>query len=757
MRDIYCFALIAETLIIGLCVLNSIKKNGRLGKCVFRYELLTFICAIEFIIFTFVPGKYITTLSKGLTMAAFDWLLLLLMYYTQYYTELFDGVKGIKLFMIVFSTLDTIMMVANTWTHSIFRVTNIQSEAIVVQFVKNSFWYKAHFIYSYLSVIGLLLIYVYMIATASRLYKFRYIVIAVSIGTGFLFDIATIGDDSIYDMSMLMYGIMSIMIYYLTFKYVPNELIENMLSIIVKDMNNGIVCFDNHKNCVYCNELIYNLYPIDSGFDKFEKAYAEWLESSKESRTSTQRFEKCLESGNKMRYFEISYKRVFDEKNKHVCDYFIFNDRTEVTESLVKEKYRASHDSLTGLLNREQFYIDAAEMIRTYKGTQFCIICSNIKDFKFVNDLFGIEKGNQVLKNQAKLMQVAASEKTICARMMNDRFAMCLPKDELSEKRMMDSVRMLQKMFDNTSFHMHIYIGIYDVTDIDESVSIMCDKANIAGDTIKDNYDCCIAHYDEHLLEKSIEERRIIGEFDKALENNEFVMFLQPQVNGNGIATGAEALVRWQHPTRGLLGPGAFIGVLEDAGLVYKLDRYIWRKAAEKLADWKERGFTQYHISVNISPKDFYMLDVYETFTSLIKEYDISPDNLKLEITETTLMADFEKNLELLGKLQQAGFKIEIDDFGSGYSSLNMLKDISADVLKIDMGFLRASENELKGQDILESIITLAGKIGMEVITEGVETKTQLSMLRQMGCNMFQGFYFSKPIPVEDFEEKYLN
>ena len=120
-------------------------------------------------------------------------------------------------------------------------------------------------------------------------------------------------------------------------------------------------------------------------------------------------------------------------------------------------------------------------------------------------------------------------------------------------------------------------------------------------------------------------------------------------------------------------------------------------------------------------------------------------------------MADFEKNLELLGKLQQAGFKIEIDDFGSGYSSLNMLKDISADVLKIDMGFLRASENELKGQDILESIITLAGKIGMEVITEVVETKTQLSMLRQMGCNMFQGFYFSKPIPVENFEEKYLN
>ncbi len=757
MKDIYCFALIAETLIIGLCVLSSMKKKGRLGRCVFQYELLTFVCAIEFIIFTFVPGTHITTLSKGLTMAAFDWLIILLMYYTQYYTELFNGVKAVKLFMIIFSTLDTIMLVANTWTHSIFSVTHIESEAIVVQFVKDNFWYKAHFIYLYLSVIGLLLIYAYMIATASHLYKFRYIVIAASIGAGFLFDIMTVGDNSIYDVSILMYGIMSIMIYYLTFKYVPNELIENMLSIIVKDMNNGIVCFDNHGNCVYCNELIYDLYPVDNDFDLFETTYSKWIEKTKDTRTRNMKFEKSILHDGEERYFEIMYKRVYDEKNKHICDYFIFNDRTEVTRSLEKEKYRASHDSLTGLLNREQFYIEAAELIKKYQGTQFCILCSNIKDFKFVNDMFGMEKGNQVLFNQAKLMQVAETERTICARMLNDRFAMCIPKEELSEDRLMDGIKMMQKMFDNTSFHLHIYIGIYDVADVYESVSIMCDKANIAGDTVKDNYENCIAHYDEHLLEKSMEERRIIGEFEKALDNEEFVMFLQPQVNGNGIATGAEALVRWQHPTRGLLGPGAFIGVLEDAGLVYKLDRYIWRKAAEKLADWKERGFTQYHISVNISPKDFYMLDVYETFTSLIKEYDISPDNLKLEITETTLMADFEKNLELLGKLQQAGFKIEIDDFGSGYSSLNMLKDISADVLKIDMGFLRASENELKGQDILESIITLAGKIGMEVITEGVETKTQLSMLRQMGCNMFQGFYFSKPIPVEDFEEKYLN
>ena len=232
-------------------------------------------------------------------------------------------------------------------------------------------------------------------------------------------------------------------------------------------------------------------------------------------------------------------------------------------------------------------------------------------------------------------------------------------------------------------------------------------------------------------------------------------MFLQPQVNAKGELYGAEALVRWQHAQRGLLSPAMFIDVLEKAGLIYKLDRYIWESAAQKLKEWKDKGAEQYHISVNISTKDFYFVDIYEIFTGLIEKYDIRPDRLNLEITETALMSDFDKNMEILKQLQEYGFKIEIDDFGSGYSSLNMLKDISADVLKIDMGFLRASENEAKGMDILESIIVLAGKLGMDVITEGVEMEKQLTMLSNMGCGIFQGYYFSKPIPTNEFEDKY--
>ncbi len=556
---------------------------------------------------------------------------------------------------------------------------------------------------------------------------------------------------------MIIYGAIAIIIYYLTYRYVPNELIENMLSLVVRDMNNGIICYDRKGRCIYYNDLMEAIYRHGGNMSVYESKYSQWIEKLGDDRRDSMTFQTTdIEINGEKHYFEIAYKRIYDESNRVICDYFVYNDRTQMYESWEQEKYKASHDSLTGLLNRDQFYEDVHDMVNKYHDTTFYLICSNIKDFKFINEIFGMEKGNQVLIKQAKLMASNPSERTICARLMNDRFALCLPREEFDEKRVADSIKELQREFSGNSFHLHTYMGVYEIRDRDEAVSIMVDKANIAADTIKNNYDCCVAYYDEHLLEISIEQRRLLGEFEPALQNDEFVMYLQPQVKRDGAAKGAEALVRWVHPSRGILTPYAFIDILENAGLIYKLDLYIWEKAAQKLAEWKEKGYGSYHISVNISTKDFYIIDIYETFTGLINKYGIAASNLHLEITETTLMTDFEKNMNIIHKLQDVGFRVEIDDFGSGYSSLNMLKDISADVLKIDMGFLRKSENEVKGQDILESIITLAGKIGMDVITEGVETKKQLDMLTMMGCHEFQGYYFSKPVPVSEFEEKYL-
>ena len=756
MRIIYGLTVLLEAILIAYCANGSFKKHDKIGKSVCIYELLAFACAIVFFIFTFVPGHTVTVLAKGLTMALFDWMLIALMLYTQYYTGAVKSFKSVQAASMIFAVLDTYMLIENTWTNKIFDIESIKAEHINVVFNNDSLWYKLHFMFTYAFAIMIIFTYLFMFIKSSRIYRKAYGAIAAVIIIGVSFDIATIGSDTIYDLSMIIYGVMSVLIYYLTYRYVPNELIENMLSLVVSDMNNGIICYDKKGRCIYYNDLVEAIYHHGDNMSDYERKYSRWIEKIGDDRRDSMTFQTDIELNGQKHYFEIAYKRIYDERKRFICDYFVYNDRTQMYESWEQEKYKASHDSLTGLLNRDQFYEEVHDMVNKYPDTIFYLICSNIKDFKFINEIFGMEKGNQVLIKQAKLMASNPSERTICARLMNDRFALCLPREEFDEKRVADSIEELQREFTGNSFHLHTYMGVYEIRDRDEAVRVMVDKANIAADTIKNDFDCCVAYYDGHLLEISIEQRRLLGEFEPALQKDEFAMYLQPQVNCDGVAKGAEALVRWVHPSRGILTPYAFINILENAGLIYKLDLYIWEKAAQKLAEWKEKGYGSYHISVNISTKDFYIIDIYETFTGLISKYDIPASKLHLEITETTLMTDFEKNMNIIHKLQDVGFRVEIDDFGSGYSSLNMLKDISADVLKIDMGFLRESENEVKGQDILESIITLASKIGMDVITEGVETKKQLDMLTMMGCHEFQGYYFSKPVPVSEFEEKYL-
>ena len=195
---------------------------------------------------------------------------------------------------------------------------------------------------------------------------------------------------------------------------------------------------------------------------------------------------------------------------------------------------------------------------------------------------------------------------------------------------------------------------------------------------------------------------------------------------------------------------------LKKNGMIVKLDQYMWEAACKQLRKWKDEGKKDMYISVNISPKDFYFMDVKQVLTDLVKKYNIEPQKLKLEITETAIMTNIDNPVEILDGLRKEGFIIEMDDFGSGYSSLNMLKDIYVDILKIDMAFLRKSSDEERGRKILKTMIQLAKDLEMPTITEGVETLEQVEFLKAMGCKMFQGYYFAKPMDVATFEEKYM-
>lgn len=419
-----------------------------------------------------------------------------------------------------------------------------------------------------------------------------------------------------------------------------------------------------------------------------------------------------------------------------------------------KLEYRLNYDSLTKAYNRYGFYKNAQKLIKEHTDTEYRLILSDIKSFKLINEIYGENIADKILIDEVNIIRQKMKGNSVLGRLNGDIIAMVIPKEYLSEKEFSDMIKLLSDRYSNKNFRLHIYLGVYYIKDVNETIRQMVDKVSLVIMKSKGNMSNYILYYDENSYRNDIFKQQLIGEFETALNENQFCMYLQPQTDKDGNMLGAEALIRWNHPNMGLIMPGAFIECFEDAGLIYRLDNYIWEEAAKQLKIWKDSGYN-YYISVNISAKDFYHIDVYQTFKNLVSKYGIDTDKLHIEITETALSEDKQAAHKTIERLHDEGFIIEIDDFGSGYSSFNFLKDVCADVIKIDRVFLKKSSHEERGEQILRSIISLSHDIGMDVITEGVENVDQLSMLAKMNCDWFQGYYFSKPITVGDFEEKY--
>lgn len=410
-------------------------------------------------------------------------------------------------------------------------------------------------------------------------------------------------------------------------------------------------------------------------------------------------------------------------------------------------------DSLTGLYNKWGFFFEVQEILKNDKETKYQMIYTNIKHFKLINDLFGISGGDNLIKDIGSFLKEKGYSEGVYARLEADKFGIFVP-DKYAQN-IIDMLLGAEFHVDrSTSYLIHINIGVYEIDDKTIPVSLMCDRANMALDTIKGDRTKHVAYFKETMREQVLKEQVLYGELLRAIKNKEMIIYLQGLYDSCKNIIGAEALVRWNHPTRGILSAGEFIETLEKNGLIVNLDKYIWELACEQLHKWKKERKDNWFLSVNISAKDFESIDVCDELTNLVCKYDISPEKLRLEITETALMQDIDKNLIVIDSLRASGFTVEIDDFGSGYSSLNMLKDITADVVKLDMKFLQKCKDEERGRTILQVMVELIKKLGMQVLVEGVETQEQFNLLKEYNCDVFQGYYLMRPMDVESFERK---
>ncbi len=411
------------------------------------------------------------------------------------------------------------------------------------------------------------------------------------------------------------------------------------------------------------------------------------------------------------------------------------------------------HDKLTGLYTVQKFSQRVQVILEENTDTKFTFVRLDIERFKMINNFYGIDAGDRLLVHLAGLIEKYWQnvKNSVFGRVDGDVFGICFEKDD---KKLNDFILYMKQELKKyqAAYYLETAMGIYDIQDNNMDVRNILARATLAAKQCKGQYMVHEARYTEELREKIIKEQNIINEMDHALETEEFVVYFQPKYELNHYKPmGAEALVRWKKADGTIVSPGDFIPVFESNGFIIKLDYYVWDKVCQLIKNnLNHRGDSEV-ISVNVSRVNLYNPEFLESLVNLVEKYKIPPKYLHLELTESAFSDDARMIQNAVDYLHKAGFTILMDDFGSGYSSLNVLKDIDIDVLKIDMRFLSKGSSEERSEKILEAVIKMAKSLDMQVIAEGVEEEKQVKMLKRLGCDYIQGYYFAKPMPKKDY------
>jgi len=426
-------------------------------------------------------------------------------------------------------------------------------------------------------------------------------------------------------------------------------------------------------------------------------------------------------------------------------------DSTQLIENQRQLFSLVERDTLTGIYNQDTFYRKTELLLKRKANTPHLFIRWNIERFKTVNDLFGNSAGNAILKSLGETFGKLIGSEGTYGRLYSDQFALCIPKEGFDAALFAKETEDLLNT-NNLKAYVRSVFGIYEITDPTMAVSLMSDRANMALNTAKGNYHRPYAYYTDTLRKKLLKEQAIINEMRKALDLGQFQIFLQPffSIPENRFI-GAEALVRWIHPERGLIGPDDFVPIFEGNGFIIILDDHIIEQVCMLQRKILDEGRPTVPIAINLSRSDFYDQDLAKNIIEKTNHYNIPHSLLMFEITESVYSDNPEELLKVMRILQEEGFLILMDDFGSGYSSLNVLKDVPIDILKLDSMFSKEIGKSERAENIIRSIVNMASLLELPLIIEGIETREQVDFYKLLGCNTLQGFYFSRPLAVEQF------
>ncbi|MBQ7619124.1 MAG: EAL domain-containing protein [Treponema sp.] len=747
---------VAVWLILLLVLINLMRVNIK-GKIFYALPIGMAIFTIP-VYSLFITSKsfFWAMLFDGIYFICTDFLCYFMLLFTLCYSLKPKAIKPVALAFIPPLLADSVSLIANAWTKHSFELTKELLED------GNIFWscsftslHYIHLGFCYFMAAMAVVLLIKSIVCEPSFYKTKYIAIFTAFILLICANAFCYSRNLIIDFSVLLYPLLGIFIYYYSEYSAPRQLLTHSLSNVNESIDEAILYFDINDDCIYKNSKGKQLFSKNGEFSP-EKA-REFLiyARGKLQKKSDAPLVEFIDVAGEERQFEIEAEDVYYGYNL-IGSYLKMSDKTDEINKYLTQKFLATHDELTGAYTREHFFKVCDEKIRDNPNVQYMMLSSNIRQFKLLNDLFGEEVGNKVLLSMVTAAKTLAIHDSVLGRVGDDRFGLLAQKQYFTEEHIKAFLKEPQKVLGDSVYKLNLCVGICEARGENESAQLLYDKTQLAIKKICDDYQNHFAYYNSDLMDELLRERQVTADFNYALEQGQIQMYLQPFFDTKGNTIGAEALARWQHPQRGLLLPEMFIPILENSGLIHRLDTYIWEMAAKQLEKWQKMGYDSIYISVNVSPKDIFYIDIADTFKQLLLKHSFNPQNLKIEFTESALTKDVGAAIELFDKLKQLGFEIGIDDFGHGYSSLNFLKDVNADILKMDMTLVQQTENTERVKVILKFIVQISNALSMRLISEGVETEEQLATLKDLGFPFFQGYYFSKPLTVEAFEEKYL-
>lgn len=755
MKILFCTSIIIVCLLVLICDFMSFKKNVKVSSSVCLVLSIGFFTLLSYMLSVAVLNTKLSDFFIGIYFLSIDWLLTALIEYCYIasnkkrlvqnnilYSYIRDGI-------FIFIIADTVSILLNNFLHHAYEST--LNYNYYYNFTYRTYKYfigfNIHLYICYFLVAIVFYVLLSSVINSPKHARSGFVSILIGFIAVIFFNVLYLVQNWKMDYSILVYGALTILIYYFSIYSTERKKLELMTTLYAESIKSAVFCYDFEKKCIYINKKAYEIFNDEKKIQEIAENYLKtpWLNKSISNRTDLITGNETFYIEDEIHYFNVEYRIFRDNKNAEIGSYLRFTDNTNEIIKINNEKLNATHDQLTGLYNKQSFFQKAEEIIKSDLNIKRYLVVTNICDFKFINDVFGSETGDKILREQARMLSFAAYKDCICGRISSDRFAMLIKKENFSEELATANNKQLQEITKSLNFRLRINIGVYEITDKNESIESMFDRANLIIDSKNNAKNNLITYYDKELMDKIISEKKIQTLFLQSFANKEFDVVYQPIFDSKNTIHGYEALVRWNSNQVEKMLPSVFIPVLERSVAIYQLDTFVWNTVCGQIKEMEEKG-VKTKISVNISSLDFYYTNLYVDMMKLIEKWQISPASFILEISEDAILNNKKENLEVINELQKIGFDFIFDNFGNGFNSLFLLNEVKPIAVKINVTDLDSSEKSFK---ILKKIVSISHKLGVKIIASRVENQQIVELLADSDCNYYQGNYFSLPLRPE--------